>query len=208
MKVDIVETPDAGLPSVAGRYRLFLYTGPTYELTALDFSDSQVHEVLEAAGLAGKDGLLWSLALVVSGMSAVEELIWLSGGDYAAAPRSAAEWHARGVMQDRLLKRSAAVRQPPTLPDGRRVIRFFPDHGREWPLWESFTDHYAVKPQDLDLSPSLADRLADWQDDYNRRGPDEPSPPEWLADGRALAEALRSEVAESAEVRPWPGLWA
>lgn len=78
MRVGIVESPDAGLVTRAAQYRLFLYSGPASELAALDFVDSQVHEVLEAAELAGKDGKLWSLAVVVPTTEG-EHLVWLSG---------------------------------------------------------------------------------------------------------------------------------
>ncbi|PAY23037.1 hypothetical protein CEY15_10820 [Dietzia natronolimnaea] len=44
----------------------------------------------------------------------------------------------------------------------KRVIRFFPDYGREHPLWESGTDKYAMDPEDYGLSDSLARRLAQW----------------------------------------------
>lgn len=45
--------------------------------------------------------------------------------------------------------------------DPLRKIRFFPDFGRKYPLWESFTDKYAMDLSDYDLSDELSRELRD-----------------------------------------------
>lgn len=46
----------------------------------------------------------------------------------------------------------------------RRLLRFFPDWGHRWPLWENGTDKYAMEPADFGLSEKLTLDLRDWYD--------------------------------------------
>ncbi|MBB1029744.1 hypothetical protein G6027_02300 [Dietzia sp. SLG310A2-38A2] len=89
----------------------------------------------------------------------------------------------------------------------RRVIRFFPDYGRDHPLWESGTDKYAMDPEDYGLSESLARRLAEWMKHWESnvvpetgwRSAEAAEESERIAD--ALVADLRVEVSAFAEVR-------
>lgn len=40
----------------------------------------------------------------------------------------------------------------------------FFDWGHRWPLWESFTDKYAMEPTDYGFSPELTETLRQWQE--------------------------------------------
>lgn len=44
-------------------------------------------------------------------------------------------------------------------PTEEREIRFFFDYGHPWPLWENYTDEYALTPEDYGLSPELVTLL-------------------------------------------------
>ncbi|HJE52540.1 MAG TPA: hypothetical protein K8V15_11305 [Tessaracoccus flavescens] len=87
-----------------------------------------------------------------------------------------------------------------------RTIRYFHDYGHPWPLWESFTEHYTLAPDDLGLSEQLVDLLeaahAEWERlaDANLNGetPDESALR--AADRQAFA-VLRRELADVADVR-------
>ncbi|WP_162533949.1 hypothetical protein [Dietzia psychralcaliphila] len=47
--------------------------------------------------------------------------------------------------------------------DYKRVIRFFPDYGRDHPLWESETDKYGMDPEDYGpVEVGWGQRLARW----------------------------------------------
>lgn len=184
------------------RFRLYLFGGPGNAVTTLDFIDTQIHDVLEAATLAGKDGKLWSIALVAEKPDLGRGLVWLSGMDYNSTPTTRAEWRMRATMQDRYLMAKAARGEAPLLPDGRRVIRVFPDHGHRWPLWENFTDQYTMKPSDYGLSDMLSDGLRAWYDEWERHGIDWEPDNAWLEEGYRLVELLRREVGAFAEVRP------
>ena len=88
----------------------------------------------------------------------------------------------------------------------KRIIRFFPDWGRDHPLWESGTDKYAMDPEDYGLSDSLSRRLAEWMRHWesNRipetgwKSADAAEESEHIGD--ALVADLRIEVASFAEV--------
>lgn len=90
---------------------------------------------------------------------------------------------------------------------GKRVIRFFPDYGRNHPLWESGTDKYAMDPEDYGLSESLARRLAAWMTHWESnvvpetgwKSAEAAAESERLGD--ALVADLRVEVSAFAEVR-------
>lgn len=88
----------------------------------------------------------------------------------------------------------------------KRVIRFFPDYGRNHPLWESGTDKYAMDPEDYGLSESLARRLAAWMAHWESnvipeagwKSAEAAAESERLGD--ALVADLRVEVSAFAEV--------
>lgn len=91
--------------------------------------------------------------------------------------------------------------------DYKRVIRFFPDYGRDHPLWESGTDKYGMDPEDYGLSKSLGQRLARWMAHWETNFVPETG---WKSEqaaedskrvGDSLLEDLRGEVADFAEVR-------
>ncbi|QIM16025.1 hypothetical protein G7067_05710 [Leucobacter insecticola] len=46
-----------------------------------------------------------------------------------------------------------------------RKLRVFPDHGRDWPLWDD-SEQYTVCPSDYGLSAQLTDRLRLWMDEW------------------------------------------
>lgn len=99
---------------------------------------------------------------------------------------------------------------------GRRTIRVFPDYGWEWPLWENTTDEhdygYTMSPNDYRLSVELTERLAAWNQIWERDFDSQTgwssagSRAEWagLADG--IMADLRTEVYWLADVKyePWP----
>ncbi|MGW9631335.1 hypothetical protein ACWGST_11580 [Agromyces sp. NPDC055520] len=202
MRAFEVDERDSSWEDLSARFRLYLFDGPGNAVTTLDFVDAQIHDVLEAAALAGKDGKLWSIALVVEKADLGRGLVWLSGMDYNSTPTTAAEWRMRATMQNRYLMAKSARGEPPLLPDGRRVIRVLPDHGHRWPLWESFTDQYSMKPSDYGMSHTLADGLCAWYDDWERGGIDWEPDNTWLEEGRRLVVLMRQEVGAFAEVRP------
>ncbi|MCW3493596.1 hypothetical protein [Microbacterium sp. SSM24] len=93
----------------------------------------------------------------------------------------------------------------------RRVIRMFPDYGRDYPLWENSTPTwdvgYTTTPADYGLSEELGAELGAWQafweehansseewdTDDNLRA--------WLRRGEALARRVQTEVSEFADVQ-------
>lgn len=99
-------------------------------------------------------------------------------------------------------------------PPERRLIRLFPDYGRDWPLWESsVSPHgYTTTPETYGLSAQLSDRLARWNAWWEAHfdpfaGWDsEESREQWCRDGEQVSSQLRCEVAAFADVeyRPWP----
>jgi len=89
----------------------------------------------------------------------------------------------------------------------QRIIRFFPDYGRNHPLWESGTDKYAMDPEDYGLSESLSRRLAAWMRHWESNVIPETGwkSAEAAAEservGDALVADLRIEVSGFADVR-------
>lgn len=197
MRVVPVPEQDSSWERVDARYRLYTFRegGAT---STHDIVDATLRDALEAGEIAGRSGRLWSLALVVDDSVFGRGLAWLSGMDHNDGASTPAEWRARAEMQDRYLAAVARTSDPPTLPDGRRVIRLFCDHGVDWPLWESFTAEYTRTPDELGLSASLRDRLHAWNEDYQR----ESVGPQWREEGLRLHALLQDEVASFAEVRP------
>lgn len=103
-----------------------------------------------------------------------------------------------------------------TVASARRVIRLFPDYGRDWPLWENSTPTwdvgYTTRPDMYGLSEDLTRDLADWNAlwatnfDPSDGWQDEAAREKWRQDGVEIAARLRSEVAGFADVKyePWP----
>jgi hypothetical protein len=147
------------------------------------------------------ESVVWSAALVVDDSQHGRGLIWLSGGDDNSSPQTARERRMRAEMQDRYLSSRSRKKLPLTLPDGRRVIRLFPDWGREWPLWESFSDDYTLSADDLTLSPGLANELYQWNQTWQRRSETDPIPDGWMERGRELHADMQEELKDLAEVR-------
>ena len=196
-----VDERDSSWESDNPRYRLYVFTGSGSAVRTIDFIDSQFRDVESAAQMVGVDQL-WSIALVVDDPGRGRGLIWLIGGDYNAPPSSSREWRNRAEMQDRYLSKRALKHLPLTLPDGRRVIRLFPDWGVEWPLWESFSASYTLTADDLNLTPELATDLRVWNLRWQSRSEDDPIPDGWTDEGRALHARLAAELESVAEVRP------
>lgn len=96
------------------------------------------------------------------------------------------------------------------VPPPRRVIRMFPDYGRDYPLWENSTSTwdvgYTTNPETYGLSEQLAGELAAWQtfweehlDPYDGWDSNA-NMTQWLRDGDQLAARLQAEVAQFADV--------
>lgn len=88
----------------------------------------------------------------------------------------------------------------------RRVIRFSPDYGNPWPLWERNAALPDPLPSDLGLSESLQTQMRNWYDFWEvhfhwERGWDseENETLSWL-EGNVLVEKLRTEIADFADV--------
>ncbi|NUU06415.1 hypothetical protein [Leifsonia sp. C5G2] len=87
-------------------------------------------------------------------------------------------------------------------------LRFFVDWGHRYPLWESFTDKYAMEPVDYGVSPELERRLGEWVLFWTAHfepaeGWDDPdSRAQWLAVGDDLVRELELEVYDIAVVLP------
>lgn len=185
------------------RYRIYTFEGPSNAVTTFDLEDATIEEALEAAdALSAGDEKLWSLALVENDSRGLRGLIWLSGMDYNDPPGSAREWQRRRQMQDRYLMGRARRGDAITLPNGRRLIRVFPEWASGWPLWESFTEQYRLTGPDLGLTPELSKALHDWNEAWLSRGVEDPVPEGWEERGRELLIQLRSELEDIAEVRP------
>lgn len=80
-----------------------------------------------------------------------------------------------------------------------RVVRFFPDHGHRWPLWDSAVG-YTATPEDFGLSSALTRDLRQWYDEWEVAvGPAEPwadpvAERNWEERGDLLALRLAEEV--------------
>lgn len=98
----------------------------------------------------------------------------------------------------------------------RRVIRLFPDYGRDWPLWENSTPTwdvgYATAPELYGLSAILTQDIAEWNalwessfDPFDGWKSDVVRE-QWRSDGVNILARLRAEVADFADVKyePWP----
>lgn len=96
-------------------------------------------------------------------------------------------------------------------PPWRRVIRMFPDYGRDYPLWETSTPTwdvgYTTTAADYGLSEELGEDLADWQAFWEEHGTGsegwdtDENRQAWLREGERLARRLNTEVQEFADVQ-------
>ena len=177
------------------RYRLYTFDSGGVTRT-VDLVDASLRDAMWSGEIAGRSGMLWSLALVVDDTALGRGLTWISGLDYHDTPSTPAMWRERAVMQDRWLSASGRS-DPPTLPDGKRVIRLSCDHGVEWPLQESSTAEHTRTPEELGVSGALRDRLRSWLESFHAGETDEA----WTAEGERLHGLLQEEVAAVAEVR-------
>lgn len=203
MRTFAVDERDSTWERTDARYRVYIFEGPGNAVTVFDIVDATIEEAMAAAAATSNGNTqLWALALVEEDARGLPGLIWLSGMDYNDPPDSPWEWQRRRQMQDRYL---AATHRPdahPTLPNGLRVIRVFPEWVSGWPLWENFTDEYRRTGPELGLSASLSDALYQWNEAWRSRDEDDPVPARWESDGLALVAQLRAELDGIAEVRP------
>jgi hypothetical protein len=86
------------------------------------------------------------------------------------------------------------------------VLEFWPDYG-SGPLW---THGAVISPSDVDVDPSLAERLIRWNAEYteDKIPLDGPGDSRWMTEGRNLLAELRSETASRITIittEPW---WA
>lgn len=79
------------------------------------------------------------------------------------------------------------------------TVRMFPDHGRDWPLWDERCG-YTVAPDAYGLSFELIRGLCEWATSWNRffdinaGWPSARVEEEWRAEGVRLAEELAIAV--------------
>ncbi|KQQ05927.1 MULTISPECIES: hypothetical protein [unclassified Rathayibacter] len=197
MQASAVDERDSRWERHDARYRLYTFDAGGVTST-VDIIDAALQDALWSGEVAGRSGLLWSLALVIDDTMLGRGLVWMSGMDYHDRPSSPAEWRARAEMQDRYLSTAPKPEGSPALPGGKRVIRLFCDHGAEWPLWESFTAEYNRTPDELGLSEPLGDRLHAWVSEHR----DASGGGDHVAEGWRLHALLQDEVGSFAEVRP------
>jgi hypothetical protein len=197
-----VDERDSSWESNDPRYRIYVFTGAASAVTTVDLEDATFKDAEWSATTLAGDDKVWSIALVVDDSTRGRGLIWLVGGDYNSPPKSPREWRMRAEMQDRLLALRSRKRLPLTLPDGRRVIRLFPDWGREWPIWESFSDEYTLDAEDLPLSSELSADIYAWNAAWQARAETDPVPDGWAEHGRYLHARMQAELHAVAEVRP------
>ncbi len=88
-----------------------------------------------------------------------------------------------------------------------QVLEFWPDYGAG-PLWTERGAH--VDPGELDLDPSLSERLTRWNAEYaeDKIPVDGPGDAVWLSEGRRLLTELRRATIGRLKIittEPW---WA
>lgn len=93
----------------------------------------------------------------------------------------------------------------------RRILRFFPDWGHEWPLWENGTEKYSMEPRDFGLSEGITARLRCWYDTWVEHFDIEYSDGTWTSDavrlswrdeGQRLVIDMQRELGGAIEVAP------
>lgn len=88
---------------------------------------------------------------------------------------------------------------------GKRVLRFDPDYGMEWPF-RGEQEVLEIHPRDLGLSDGLTLRIRAWMDDwdtnyhYERGWIDEPTRAASRAERLGILDALRAEAGEYLEI--------
>ncbi|WP_336651384.1 MULTISPECIES: hypothetical protein [unclassified Leucobacter] len=90
-------------------------------------------------------------------------------------------------------------------------LRFFLDHGHEWPLWDTRCG-YTAEPSCYGLSLGLVEKIAAWSDTWRNaanellRGPDINVPlvldASWYQTGWALARSTAQEIWHMGDVFP------
>lgn len=123
-------------------------------------------------------------------------------GEWIAHPTTQIEvWVAAGMSRERAFRR--ATRQQ----DGElRIIRFFPDHGNPWPLWESDAEDPTPTPDVYGLSGRLVHDMREWYDTwesgfrFDSGWVDASAGREWNSRGDDIADRLQAEVWDFAEV--------
>ncbi|GAA4152340.1 hypothetical protein [Leifsonia shinshuensis] len=94
---------------------------------------------------------------------------------------------------------STVVREAKRGSGELRRVRFFPDHGHRWPLWDSSVG-YTAGPEDFGLSGELTQALRHWCDEWELAvGAGEPwkdpvAQRAWEERGDLLALRLAEEV--------------
>lgn len=209
MRAERVDERDSNWEDDRPRFRLYTFEGAANAVETIDLWDCTVEEALEEAEATAGDRL-WSLALV-HGTGSTRGLVWLSGNDYNGIDlESPTAVRLRAAMQDRYLSARAQRDEPVVLPDGRAVIRMFPEWGLSGPLWRSFTDDYPADPAQLGLSTELIADLEAWNDAWADRHSevnlpepaDLPDTAEWLEEGWRLFALVQKELRDTAEIRP------
>lgn len=101
-------------------------------------------------------------------------------------------------------------------PPARRVIRLFPDYGRDWPLCENSTPDwdvgYTTTPALYGLSAALTQDMAEWNALWVRNFDpfdgwrNDTAREQWCEHGANIAARLRDEALAFADVEyePWP----
>lgn len=90
-------------------------------------------------------------------------------------------------------------------------LRFFLDHGHEWPLWDAQCG-YTAEPSCYGLSPGLVEKIVAWGDTWRNaanellRGPDIDAPlmldVSWYHTGLTLARSTAQEIWHMGDVFP------
>lgn len=86
-----------------------------------------------------------------------------------------------------------------------RTIRFFPDHGHDWPLWDTRAG-YTATPHEYGLSEELVCALRRWYDEWvaavgqGDGWRDAERQQDWIDRGDRLAARLAKEVWATADV--------
>lgn len=198
------------------RFRIYVFTAPASEADPIpgsfavqttDVVEASIDEALEAASAsADDDAQLWSLAIVEDDARGLRGLLWLSGTDYHDAPDGPRQWRARALMQDRCLRARVRRGLAPVLPDGRRVIRLFPEYGDGLLVSQSVTERYRLEPADLGLDEGrddpLVERLLAWNNAWQDIQEGDAPSAEWWDEGERLRADLQAALGDDAEVRP------
>ena len=116
--------------------------------------------------------------------------------DYAMWVRAAGQTH---TLQHMMKWDGSPTLPAREYPAEEREIRFFFDYGHPWPLWENYTDEYAMTPEDYGLSPELVALLrqcgALWgRDDFDGRWNPPEAEKQYETACREAVAMLRAEV--------------